>query len=467
MSEKIVVHPYLNASNGEMGTLTVVIMARIQPTLTGGIAQAIMGMVAALGRLTDGDEQYIVVTDAIAPHWLDAHAGPNTRIVVAHAAAYEPPLWRGRARRVLKPVMPTLRVVRRRARDVASRVRRAQWSVPPPDPFLESLGADVVHFPYQWLRLTSAPSIFNPWDLQHIHHPRFFSPRERIARQSLYPLWCRASTVVEVASWATKDDLVTHLDVAADKIVVVPRAAATELANPLDGSMLAHVSRLYDLPERFILYPAQTWPHKNHLRLFDALALLRDRHGMTLPLVCTGRQNDHWPALRRGLRRRRLAGQVYFLGFVPPDHVRALYHLAEFTVFPSLFEGAGLPIMEAFREDCPLACSDIPVLVEHAGDAAVYFDPTSAEDIARALLRMHQDATLRAFLRERGREHLRYYSWDRTARTYRALYRRAANRPLTEEDVSLLQQASGEPAHRAASNAPGDAPVAERVTLHG
>jgi len=127
---------------------------------------------------------------------------------------------------------------------------------------------------------------------------------------------------------------------------------------------------------------------------------------------------------------------------VPHGDLTVLYRLAELTVFPTLFEGGGFPLQEAFEEGSPLACSDLPVLKEQAADAARYFDPTSTESIASAILALHRDEPLRSLLRARGKSLAAASSWERSARTYRALYRHLAQGPLSDEDTALLRNAS-------------------------
>src|SRR5262249_20194886 len=129
---------------------------------------------------------------------------------------------------------------------------------------------------------------------------------------------------------------------------------------------------------------------------------------------------------------------VRFLGMIPHEDLRAIYRLAQFTVLPSLFEGAGLPLVEAWNEGSPVACADTTSLGEHAGDGALLFDPMSAKNIADAIEKMASDSALRERLRERGFARLRSFNWESTAKAYRAVYRRAANRTLTQEDQWIL-----------------------------
>jgi glycosyltransferase involved in cell wall biosynthesis len=203
---------------------------------------------------------------------------------------------------------------------------------------------------------------------------------------------------------------------------------------------VALVREKYGLDSPFALYPAMTWEHKNHIRLLHALALLRDRDDLKVRLVCTGQQNDFWPRIKERMAALRLEGQVRFLGFVPAEHLRAVYRLAQFVVIPTLFEATSGPLLEAWQEGTPVACSTVTGLPEQAGDASLLFDPLSVEAIAEVVARMATDPDLRKQLQQRGMRRLQDFTWQRTAKAYRAVYRRAAGRPLGEEDRWLLDQ---------------------------
>jgi len=112
-------------------------------------------------------------------------------------------------------------------------------------------------------------------------------------------------------------------------------------------------------------------------------------------------------------------------------------------VFPSLFEGGGFPVIEAFLEGTAVACSNVTSLPEYGGDAVLLFDPNSSTSIAEAVARLWTDDALRADLRAKGSRRVTTFNWDKTARTYRALYRKVAGRSLSEEDRELLRKASG------------------------
>ena len=155
---------------------------------------------------------------------------------------------------------------------------------------------------------------------------------------------------------------------------------------------LAATRSSLELPERFLFYPGQTWPHKNHEGLLEALALIRERHGETPPLVCSGHRNELQPKLERRAEELGLQDAVRFVGFVEPLRLRCLYQLATAVLFPSRFEGWGMPVTEAFSLGVPVACSNTTSLPEVAGDAALLFDPESAEEMAEAAWSLWTDA---------------------------------------------------------------------------
>jgi glycosyltransferase involved in cell wall biosynthesis len=390
-----------------------------------------VGLVHALGQLTDGSEEYVIIGPWQNPEWLKPYIGPNQRIIRGPKSV-ESALWH-----VLGPLRP----VAARARNLLRTLLgvAATWpEVPISDGFYEGLGCNVIHFPYQQFVVCALPSIYNPHDLQHLHYPQFFTPANIAWREVIYPAGCHFAHTVAVASQWVKQDIVEHYRVSPEKIQVIPWAPPTQAYTEPTPDYLAEVRQKYQISTAFAFYPSMTWEHKNHIRLLEALALLRDRQGLKVNLVCTGHQNDFWHHIQERLAALKLQGQVRFLGLVPPQDLRALYRLARFVIIPSLFEAASGPLFEAWQEDTPAACSTVTSLPEQAGDAALLFDPLSVESIADAVARMATDDSLLQDLRRRGGRRLQDFSWERTAKAYRAVYRRAAGFPLTEEDRWLL-----------------------------
>ena len=394
----------------------IAINAQLPPRgIAGGVEQFVIGLVHGLGQLT-GPEEYVIVGPRDDPDWLHSYAGPNQRVVTFGRPQASLPI------RTLRRARSTLRIP-------GSRPSRSAY---------DTLGAAVVHFPFQSFEATKAPTMFNPHDLQHLHYPEFFTPEDVTKRERLYPDACRVASAVAVESRWVKNDIVRQYGIDAAKIHVVLWGAPTEAYDKPTADSVAHARSELRLPSAFALYPAQTWAHKNHIRLAEAVRLLRDRERIRVEVVCTGTKNVFWPEIEREVKRLGVDDQIHFLGFVSPEMLRSLYAAADFLFFPSLFEGGGFPILEGFNEGTPVACSNVTSLPEYAGEAALLFDPSSVESIAGALRQMTTDAELRANLRERGSTRIRRFSWVEAAKGYRAVYRSLARLRLSEEDRALL-----------------------------
>ncbi len=399
--------------------MSIAIDGRVEPGAAGGIAQAVLGLVYALGRLDDGPERYAVVVHGEAGvAFLEPHLGPNQRLIVGGPAVdglTSRALARGR--RVLRTPGPL----------AAARSNG----------FYESLGVHVVHFPHQAFVESKLPAVYNPHDLQHLHYPDFFSPETLAWRESVYERACNLAHTVVVASQWIKDDLIDQYSLDPGKVQIVPWGPPTSAYELPDERAFEEFLVRNQVQRPFLLYPAVTWPHKNHIALLEAIAALRDRD-IDVQLVCTGSLDaGHWPAVADRSRELRLDSLVKFLGFVSDGELRGLYRSATALVLPTLHESDSFPIFEAWLDDLPVACSNVTSLPEQVQDAALVFDPTP-DGIEAAVLRMWTDAPLRDSLRERGRRRLTDFSWERTARAYRAVYRRAAGYALEADDRDLL-----------------------------
>ena len=407
--------------------MRVCINARLVGGTSGGIESVLVGLAYGLSALTDGDDEYLFLVHANAYDWLARYLSNGCR-----AVPVEPRAGGTRMRARIGGRYPNLR------RAIA--VRTARW-IPPvraSDGTAESLRADVVHFPYQSGFLTSIPSIFQPHDLQHLHLPENFTRSERIARERTYRTLCDQAAAVVVGTGWVKDDLINHYSIPPDRIHVIALAPMYEV---YAGTRPARVSDA-GATRDFVLYPAQTWRHKNHVGLLRALALLRDRDDLVIPLVVTGRKTAYFArTIKPLIEELRLEGQVDFRGFVETDELRRLHEHARAVVVPTTFEAASFPVWDAFLSGVPVACSAVTSLPEQVGDAAILFDPYDPADIADAIRRIWSDDALRQRLVANGTMRVERLSWKETARRFRALYRHLANVPLDERDAALLREA--------------------------
>lgn len=419
---------------GPARRLRVVIDARLRDGESGGVQQTLVGLAHGLSQL-EGEEEYLFLAMQQSCEWLRPHVhGPCSILPGPAWTDANAPLVRRLTRRLASSDWLRRRVER------GALGRFVRVEVPRSDGTIERAGADVMHFALQAGFWTSTPSIYVPHDLQHAHHPEYFSPFELRWRAAHYgPLARQASAVVALSRWGRRD-LVEHLHLPPEKIPVIGWAPAIDVARESEAVQATTERQRFELPDDFILYPAQTWRHKNHLRLLEALAVLRDRHGLTVHAVFTGRLNDFYPVIRRRVRALRLEAQTTFLGFVPDQILPSLYRAARVLAFPSEFEGFGMPLLEAFRAGLPAACSNAASLPELAGDAALIFEPGVVDSIAEAIHRLWTDGGLRERMADRGRQRVANSSWLEVARRYRALYRTLAGRLPSGEDAELLRE---------------------------
>ena len=262
---------------------------------------------------------------------------------------------------------------------------------------------DVLHFPFSTMIpvVRSLPTVTSILDLQHEYLPELFSRGELAYRKLIYSRSARHSTRVIAISEHAAETLRERLGVAPERIRVIHLGADLSTFTP-DGSPR----------EPFLLYPANRWAHKNHQRLFEALAILRKDHP-GLRLVLTG----------SGHERQPIPEGVDVRGHVSLDELVRLYRTASALVYPSLYEGFGMPIIEAMGTGCPVAASNTSSLPEVCGDAAVLFDPTSAEAIADGVTRLLADP---APYVERGLGRAPLFTWHKCATEHVALYRELA-----------------------------------------
>lgn len=260
------------------------------------------------------------------------------------------------------------------------------------------------------------PSVVSIPDLQPEFYPDFFRKDLLEWKRKSLSASCREATKVITLSEFSRSTIVDQYEVAPENIHAIPLAVGDEFHLPRDEALLAAAKAKYMLPSEYAFYPANTWPHKNHATLLKALYVLRMKYGRTLPCVLTGVEREGHGTLLKAAEEYGLVAAIHFLGYVKKQDMPLLYRSARFLILPSLFEGFGIPLLEAMASDCPVACSNSTSLPEVAGDAAILFDPHDPDAIADAMHRVLTDEELRHALVQRGRARCRQFSWERTAR---------------------------------------------------
>jgi glycosyltransferase involved in cell wall biosynthesis len=281
-------------------------------------------------------------------------------------------------------------------------------------PTLRGRDFDLVHYPVTVPvpRVRAPRRVVSLLDIQHHALPEMFSAAERRFRRWAYDGAARDADLVLTISEHARSGIVERLGIPPDKVEAIPLGVDHATFTP-------HGPVKGGLPERYVLYPANMWPHKNHERLLEAFARLGDPD---LWLVLTG-QTYGREALLAGRER------VMHLGHVPFAELAALYRGARALVFPSLFEGFGLPPLEAMACGVPVASSADGALGEVVAEVAVTFDPRDPDAIAEALRSIVSDEALRQRLRDAGLRHAARYTWGRAAASHMAAYTRALSEP--------------------------------------
>ncbi len=279
---------------------------------------------------------------------------------------------------------------------------------------MERLQLEVWYCPLLWLepRFCPLPTAVTIPDLQHEVFPEYFAPAVLAWRRDRMAVSARLASVVFTLSEHAKATLVNTFGIDPDKVAITPCDIGADFAPP-EQELVARCRATHG---DYLLYPANTWPHKDHQTLLLALAeLVRTHPG--LRLVLTGSADTHHAHVVGEIARLGLADRVDICGHVPVARLVALYASARALVFPSRFEGFGIPLVEAMHVGCPIVCADATSLPEVAGDAALLFRPGDASDLATQVRRVLDEPALAADLVRRGRRRRLRFRWAASART--------------------------------------------------
>jgi glycosyltransferase involved in cell wall biosynthesis len=291
---------------------------------------------------------------------------------------------------------------------------------------LDAVRPDVAHFTNGMIPYGSpVATVVTVHDMSLRLYPRCHPLRRLLLNRPLMHVAIRqASSIVTVSESARRDLLRLH-GVPSERVSVVHEAASPVFRPIQDRAWLDDIRARYGLPPRFILYVGTIEPRKNLMRLMTAFAAAR-RAGIPQRLVCVGPYGWSSSDLSGHIEKLGVKDAVHFTGYVPFEHLPAIYNLGDFFVFPSLYEGFGLPVVEAMASGVPVLTSNTSSLGEIAGDAAITIDPTDTDAMEDAIRRLATDAGLRRDRSERGLQRARHFSWTQTARQMLAVYHRAA-----------------------------------------
>ena len=254
---------------------------------------------------------------------------------------------------------------------------------------------DVLHCPVQVLPFYDwrHPFIITMHDVQELHMPHFFAPKERwIRSMNFWNLLENAAKVV-VSFQHVKDDLIRLFDLKPDKVHVCPIPVNSAWFASKKTENASAILEKYGINEPFMLYPAQTWEHKNHTRLLQAMAYLRDHEKVVPPLlICTGKKNEFFQKISLSVEALNLQEKVRFLGVIPDAELQAMYLSCAFVVIPTLYEAGSFPLYEAMMLDKPVICAQTTSLPDGIRDSRFTFDPRNVGEMASMIKRMFTDS---------------------------------------------------------------------------
>lgn len=300
---------------------------------------------------------------------------------------------------------------------------------------LRDIGADLLFCPF------TAPTYFEPgiptvctiYDLQYKTHPEFFAAEDVAHRNQTFIEACRRATALIAISEYSRDSAIAHGSLDPTRIRTIYLRMAQRIAQRV-GNDSGVLTRYGLTPQRYLIYPANFWRHKNHEMLLTAFGMAC--HGglaADIKLVCTGAPGARRDWLLNAARTMNLGERILFPGYLPNEELAVLMANCTGVVFPSLYEGFGLPVIEAMAAGVPVACSNTTSLPEVAADAAIVFDPRIPSQIAQAMISLVENEVLRARLIRAGQQRAAEFAdTERMAREYWELFQHALGTEIQE-----------------------------------
>ncbi|MFH1831824.1 MAG: glycosyltransferase family 1 protein [bacterium] len=277
---------------------------------------------------------------------------------------------------------------------------------------------DIMWFVSPAYRQIEIPFIYTVWDLQHRLQPYF--PEVSVSgslfedREKHYASVLPKATYIITGNQTGKQEIMTFYNIQPERIKALefptPQWALNASSNNATNINTAqkqktNIFEKYKITEPYLFYPAQFWPHKNHIALVQALYVLRTEHKLDFSLVFTGSDKGNLSYIKQKVREYKLENHVHFLGFVPIEELTALYQNAFALTFASFFGPNNIPPLEAFGLGCPVIAAQAAGMQEQLQDAALFFDPKNAQDCVHKILELYNKPELRETLITRGKTH--------------------------------------------------------------
>ncbi len=271
------------------------------------------------------------------------------------------------------------------------------------------------------------PTVLTIHDLSLLLHPETHEERRVQRARRRLPLMSRIATLIIVPTQSVKQEICAHLHVGADKVVVVPEAPR-RCFRPLAQAQAREINRRLGIEDNFILYVGTIEPRKNLLTLIRAFEEMLHSTPLRPQLVVAGKKGWLTDELFAYIESAQLGDRLHLTGYVSDEELRALYSTCQVMVFPAIYEGAGLPPLEAMACGAPVITTNTPALSEMVGDSARLISPTDYHSLARHLIELFYDANVRRALVAAGLNRAANFTWERAARHTYNVYEEAIKR---------------------------------------
>lgn len=303
------------------------------------------------------------------------------------------------------------------------------------DPFFKKTNINLLIYPTPFTYGFSykIPYIVFIPSLMHHYYPNFpeFGIKQRITRDAVYGYYAKNSIFNVVDSEQGAEDIFKFLGISKEKSRIIPFVPAGYIYKykDMDNKSIEEMLAEYNLPEKFLFYPAQLWYHKNHSRLLEAISLIKQNYQIKIPLVLVGSAKGHYEKrynrIQTLIQKLNLDGQIRHLGYVSAKTIVALYRKATALIFPSLFGPTDIPCLEAMVLGTPVVCSNLFEIPKQVGEAGLFFNPFKVEEMAEKIYEIWTSEELRQQLIKNGKERTRNLTLENYAKKWEKIIEEA------------------------------------------
>lgn len=381
-----------------------------------------------VGKLASAapENRYILLTASWNEKLL---SGYRARNVTLKRVITEPAPEKSRpAPRPLKTLLGLFqRGCRALATPIARQLRRKR--------LLSSLGADLLFCPFTAPTYSEKgiPVVCVVHDLQHLVYPQFFDSREKAYRKYVYEGVSRSADKVICHSEYVRGTVHGYLNISPDRTTVIPISIHNRFPHVSPETVDSHLKELGIRDKKYILYPANFWPHKNHRMLITAYSMfLHENPGAGIDMVFTGSPHYLHDELKKAVHDMGLGPRIHFTGYLSEEKLAAVWQRCDLMAFPSLYEGFGIPLLEAMAFNKPIICSNATSIPEICGNAGLYFDPRKPNEIVLCLKRILDDSNIRNSLLINAKNIINQTMNYDIINRYIVMFDKITNRPNTE-----------------------------------